>query len=96
MKGSIKTKLDIKAYARDGFRCVDCGKNRGIEAHHIVAGVEELDNLVTVCHSCHKKRHFMAGCFVTGFDSRRNKDGLTLGSPKGHPFRGNQYSRANP
>lgn len=92
MKGSIKTKLDELVYKRDGYRCVDCGRDTGIEAHHI-AYEEELDNLITVCHACHKKRHDMAGCFTEGYDSRRNIEALKLGlgSPKGHPFRGNQY-----
>ena len=66
MKGSIKTKLDEKAYTRDGFRCVECNKATGIEAHHIIPELEELDNLVTLCHGCHKKRHNMAGCFKKG------------------------------
>ncbi len=92
MKGSIKTKLDEQAYERDGYKCVECGEDAGIEAHHIVYE-EELDNLVTLCHSCHKKRHNMSGCFVKGYDERRNLGALRLGlgSPKGHPFRGNQY-----
>ena len=64
MKGSIKTKLDELAYDRDGYKCVECGKSTGIEAHHIVAGIEELDNLITLCHACHKRRHHMAGCLA--------------------------------
>ena len=73
MRGSVKTKLDKEAYERDRFKCVECGRSKGIEAHHIISGLEELDNLVTLCHSCHKKEHNMAGCFKTGKDSRRNK-----------------------
>ena len=90
MKGSVKTKLDELAYERDGYKCVECGENAGIEAHHIVYK-EEVDNLVTLCHACHKRRHDMAGCFVGGYDKRRNIEALKLGSPKGHPFRGNKY-----
>ena len=73
MKYSIKTKLDEEAYARDGYKCVDCGKTNGLEAHHIVPDIEEIDNLVTLCRSCHKKRHNMAGCFKKGKDKRRVK-----------------------
>ena len=73
MKDSIKTKLDEMAYARDGFKCVECGKTIGIEAHHIIPELEKLDNLVTLCHACHKKKHNMAGCFKQGKDDRRNK-----------------------
>lgn len=68
MKYSIKTKLDEMAYERDGFKCVECGKDKGIEAHHIIPGLEELDNLITLCHACHKKRHNMAGCFKNGHE----------------------------
>ena len=68
MKYSIKTKLDEMAYTRDNFKCVECGKTTGIEAHHIIPELEELDNLVTLCHSCHKKRHNMAGCFKKGHE----------------------------
>jgi len=56
MRYSIKTKLDEKAYERDGFACVKCGRTKGIEAHHIIPELEELDNLITLCHACHKKR----------------------------------------
>ncbi len=97
MKGSIKTKLDGEAYARDGFCCAECGKEEGIEAHHIAPDVEELDNLITLCHSCHKKHHDMAGCFVSGFDARRGKgdpSNLSKGNYKGHPFWGNGYTKA--
>ena len=72
MKGSIKTKLDEKAYARDNFRCIECNKETGIEAHHIIPELEELNNLVTLCHGCHKKRHNMAGCFKKGHKTCKN------------------------
>jgi len=73
MKYSIKTKLDEKAYKRDGFMCVKCGKSTGIEAHHIIPELETLDNLITLCHVCHKREHNMAGCFKNGNDKRRVK-----------------------
>lgn len=72
MKGSAKTKLDVEAYERDNYTCVDCGESKKkIEAHHIMPEIEELDNLITLCHACHKKRHDMAGCFKKGYDPRR-------------------------
>lgn len=73
MKGSTKTKLDEMAYRRDGFKCVSCGRCDGIEAHHKIPEVERLDNLVTLCHACHKKEHDYSGCFKHGHDSRRTK-----------------------
>ena len=69
---SVKTKLDEMAYARDAFKCTECGRTHGIEAHHIIPGIEKLENLVTLCHRCHKKRHNMSGCFKKGYDARRN------------------------
>ncbi len=91
-----KTKLGIEAHKRDRFQCVECGKTKGIEAHHIIAEIEELNNLVTLCRSCHKKAHNMAGCFKKGFDPRRQLDLKRWQNLKGdyigHPFRGNQYT----
>ena len=88
MNYSVKTKLDVMAYERDGYQCVECGRATGIEAHHIEPEVEEIANLTTLCHSCHKKRHEMAGCF-TSEDSRRNHEVVA----KGHPFYGNQHTQ---
>ena len=87
MSYSAKTKLDEEAYKRDGFKCVECDKTTGIEAHHIIPDLEELDNLVTLCHACHKKRHNMAGCFGHGDpkDKHQFKKGNTFGE-KGHRF----------
>ena len=63
---SVLTQLDIQAKERDKNQCVKCQKKTGLEAHHIIPGIEELDNLITLCHSCHKKEHNMAGCFEQG------------------------------
>lgn len=71
MKRSIKTTLDEQAYKRDGYSCVHCGGKTGLEAHHKIPDLERLDNLITLCHSCHKKEHGMSGCFVGGYDKRR-------------------------
>lgn len=68
---SIKTKLDEMAYLRDKYKCVECDRTKGIEAHHIIPELEKLDNLITLCHKCHKKRHGYSGCFKKGFDPKR-------------------------
>lgn len=53
-----------ECYHRDEYKCQDCGvhchhKVR-IQAHHIIprrlGGTDNLDNLVTLCASCHHKR----------------------------------------
>ena len=78
MKSSTKTKLDRMANKRDSYKCVDCGRSDWIETHHIITDLEELSNLITLCHSCHKKKHNMAGCFKNGEDKRRSIGGRNL------------------
>lgn len=62
----------MECYARDGWLCRDCGvkclggkdarrePHRRIQAHHIVrrrdGGLDDLDNLVTLCLRCHTIR----------------------------------------
>jgi transposase len=62
----------LECYARDNWTCQDCGrkcknsadsKSDGgtkIQAHHIVSrrdgGSDDLDNLTTLCMSCHHRR----------------------------------------
>jgi len=58
-----------KVFERDSYCCVLCGKNGGIEAHHL-DGFEThkekrylVSNGVTLCSRCHKDFHvrFMGG-----------------------------------
>jgi 5-methylcytosine-specific restriction endonuclease McrA len=53
-----------KAFERDGHKCKICGSKKNIEIHHIdgtgykTVGYygksnNKLNNLLTVCHSCH-------------------------------------------
>ena len=95
MKGSIKTKLDKEANVRDCFMCRECDRINYLETHHIVEGIEELNNLITLCHVCHKRCHNMAGCFRKGYDGRRDLSNLAKGHWKGQPFRGNQFRFAD-
>ena len=41
--------------------CSRCGSTKNLEAHHIVAlksgGSNELSNLITLCHGCHRAQH---------------------------------------
>lgn len=48
---STKTKLDEMANERDDYQCVDCGRTDGIETHHIIPGLERLDNLIIPRHA---------------------------------------------
>jgi 5-methylcytosine-specific restriction endonuclease McrA len=54
-------------YERDNYTCQSCGDNRGgnLEAHHLELLSEneslayEVKNGVTLCKSCHRKKHKM-------------------------------------
>jgi 5-methylcytosine-specific restriction endonuclease McrA len=41
-----------------GNKCFVCGSVDALEAHHIIAqinkGIDNDDNIVTLCHACHK------------------------------------------
>lgn len=51
-------------FARDNYTCVICkgkSKDRVLQTHHIIqqkdGGTDRVDNLVTVCSTCHEKYH---------------------------------------
>lgn len=52
-----------KALERDGYKCVLCGATENLAVHHKDDSGQtdnpnhELDNLITVCNSCHTKQH---------------------------------------
>ena len=47
--------------ARDGYTCQVCGSKENAEGHHIIDhqffGSSSVDNIVTLCHECHKDVH---------------------------------------
>jgi hypothetical protein len=57
----------LPALERDDHRCVDCGTTEGLVVHHLDGRSKcsirngqpnhSLDNLVTLCASCHTRRH---------------------------------------
>ena len=46
---------------RDGWRCQDCGEVKDLQVHHMKPrsqlGGDVTQNLITLCASCHGKRH---------------------------------------
>ena len=56
------------AISRDG-KCLKCGTSENLIAHHIIPrhvnGKDELNNLATLCRSCHKKVHVSMANGVT-------------------------------
>jgi 5-methylcytosine-specific restriction endonuclease McrA len=78
-----------QARMRDGNRCRNCGASAKLSVHHLVkarnGGRDTLDNLVTLCASCHRRADAKpkAGFFTAGVTSRASGE-LT---PVEHPFR---------
>ena len=70
--------------------CPHCGTDLEVEKE-----VFSLDKLFTE-HSCHKKKHNMAGCFQNGIDPKRSVEvgmaNLSKANYRGHPFWGNQHT----
>lgn len=66
--GSNWKGLSGEARRRDNYRCTKCSKTTGrLIAHHIKplghGGKNELDNLTTLCSSCHRIAHAELGDF---------------------------------
>lgn len=54
-----KAKRDQRL-ALDCNKCQVCGSSDGLEVHHLTyrnLGHEEMNDLITLCHDCHKKQH---------------------------------------
>jgi len=61
------TDLARRTKERDNWTCQKCGVKKGrtesaqLHAHHIKAkkygGKDDIDNLITICHSCHEEEH---------------------------------------
>lgn len=63
------------AKERDRFRCVKCGKRWFLQVHHRIpralGGTDEIENLVTMCRSCHSALHpnlhvSLSRCLIEG------------------------------
>jgi len=59
-EGALKGRFDVREYVleRDGYRCVLCGSDAGLEAHHLTwrfrGGSDRPKNRVTLCEECHR------------------------------------------
>lgn len=50
------------AKERDGYICMLCGSDENVEGHHIFeyayeAGASDAENIITLCHNCHRLVH---------------------------------------
>ena len=67
--------LNILVLNRDSYQCQKCGATEDLNVHHIEGVAQEpmlandIDNCITVCHSCHVEIHSQPGC--TYFDYQR-------------------------
>lgn len=53
-------RLRVKVLERDGHRCSRCPATMTLHVHHLTYvrfGGESLNDLVTLCESCHEKEH---------------------------------------
>ena len=57
-----------KVKEKDNRRCVYCGSNKKLHAHHILSKTKHpewalfVNNGITLCHECHIEEHKINGC----------------------------------
>lgn len=56
----LSTSVRQAVLSRDGGRCVRCGSDELLQIDHrrptYMGGLDEIDNLQTLCRSCHRKK----------------------------------------
>lgn len=68
-----------KVRNRDGNRCMKCNTKQDLTVHHILPKmlypelVDQLDNMITLCTSCHKHYHDV---FLEGDNTKTNWETL--------------------
>jgi len=87
---TIPPRVRREVLARDQHRCQapGCGRTRFLEVHHIVArqqgGTNQLENLITLCGSCHRLWHEQNGGKVINLREKRQRQenpGLSESNP---------------
>lgn len=60
-RSSAHTRAQKAGKVRDFYICQACGSKKDVEGHHILGhqflGAATVDNIVSLCHSCHKEVH---------------------------------------
>jgi len=61
LDGSTYQMLRARVLKRDKWRCQQCGSKMNLEVHHRLLrsrhGDDSEENLVTLCHECHRAIH---------------------------------------
>ena len=82
-----RIRLDPDAYkaickevlSRDSWRCQNCGTAENLQVHHIQSrsklGHDRLENLITLCVSCHESLHRKIGISKRSDLVRRIQEG---------------------
>ena len=56
--GDIPERTRETVFSRDQYKCRICGKDTSLDIHHIIkrinGGSHDIDNLITLCKSCHR------------------------------------------
>ena len=64
----VSTYLRKLCFERDNWECQKCGATENLHCHHINGYAQnkilanDIDNVITLCKSCHKKVHSKIGC----------------------------------
>ena len=65
---NITEEVILMALQRDNYTCQKCKNQNNLEVHHIAPATQcyimsdDLSNLITLCHNCHKQIHQKEGC----------------------------------
>ena len=61
LKSDEYDRLKMRVLERDGWKCQCCGSPTNLHVHHLLyrsrLGADALDNLITLCASCHRRQH---------------------------------------
>jgi len=60
-RSAAHTRVQRAGKVRDNYICQSCGSSEQIEGHHILdhqySGAADVDNIISLCHECHKELH---------------------------------------
>ncbi len=73
LSGEEYAKLRRQVLERDGWRCQGCGRRTNLEVHHQEfrsrIGDDEENNLISLCSSCHRRRHLQGRTAADSIDA---------------------------